>query len=120
MDRVVGAAGAIDGLFVDVIAPSTSECLGNQLSYSSGAKKGYGINVHAMETAKYRFSGVIVNHPGATNDFGAYTHPFASSRSDSRPALPGGFYILGDDAAYPLSEKEKLLTPYAGRGLSEE
>ena len=110
MDRVVGA---IDGLFVKVVAPSTTECL-DQLSYYSGAEKGYGINVQAIATASYRFSCVTVLHPGGTNDFSAY---FRSSLPDSTAKLPSGFHIVGD-AAYPLSEK--LLTPYAGKGLAEE
>lgn len=52
-----GVLRAIDGFLVDIAAPATTECL-DELSCHSGAEKGYGINVRAITTANYRFSGM--------------------------------------------------------------
>lgn len=105
-----GVVAAADGLFVKAIAPTALDTL-NVLSYYSGSKSGYGINVQAMCTADYRFCSMSAIASGATNDWAAWNRS-CMSRAVSR--LPSSFYILGD-AAYPLSEK--ILTPYPGKGL---
>lgn len=108
-----GVVGAADGLFLRTKAPSSTQTL-KQIAYYSGQKKGYGYNVQAVATAKYRFSGLSVMNPGATNDYSAWIR---SSLWDATQCLPPGYYIVGD-AAYPLSDQ--LLTPYPGRNLEEE
>ena len=75
MGCVDGAVGAVDGLFVRIEAPASSDDL-HQMSYYSGATTGYEINVQAIATATYRFRCVVAKHPGCANNF------CASQRSD--------------------------------------
>ncbi|CAN0449552.1 unnamed protein product, partial [Pylaiella littoralis] len=101
---------AVDGLFVKPKAPN-ARCTANVLSYYSGSKSAYGINVQAMCTADYRFCAMSAIAPGSTNDWVAWIR---SPLSKAVNSLPNGFHIIGD-AAYPISEK--LLTPYPGKDL---
>ncbi|CAB1110331.1 unnamed protein product [Ectocarpus sp. CCAP 1310/34] len=105
-----GVVAAGDGLFVKTLAP-TALNTPNVLSYYSGSKCGYGMNVQATCDANYRFCSMSCIAPGSTNDWTAWNH---SDLSTAVKNLPPGFYMLGD-AAYPLSDH--LLTPYPGRGL---
>lgn len=91
-------------------APSASDTL-DVLSYYSGSKSGYGVNVQATCDANCRFSQMSAISPGATNDWAAWDR---SSLSKAVNRLPSNYCIVGD-AAYPLSDK--LLTPYPGRDL---
>ena len=100
----------VDGLFIKTQAPSAIDTA-NVLSYYSGQKSAYGINVQAMCTADYRFCSMSAISPGATNDWVAWNRS-ALCKAVSR--LPKGFHILGD-AAYPISDQ--LLTPYPGKNL---
>lgn len=100
----------VDGLFIKTHAPSPGDTA-NVLSYYSGQKSAYGINVQAMCTADYRFCSMSAISPGSTNDWAAWTR---SSLARALERLPRGYYILGD-AAYPISDK--LLTPYPGKTL---
>lgn len=105
-----GCVAAGDGLFVKTKAPSARDTP-NVLSFFSGDKNAYGLNVQATCDANYRFCSMSVIAAGATNDWTAWTR---SALSDSVARLPPGFYMLGD-AAYPLSDQ--LLTPYPGKLL---
>lgn len=75
---------------------------------------GCGINVQATATASYRFSGVTAKHSGVANKFTAYIR---SSFPTATAALSSVFYIVGDASYPPL---EKVLSPYAGKGLAEK
>lgn len=101
---------AVDGLFVKTKAPTALNTR-SVLSYFSGSKCAYGINVQAMCTADYRFCAMSAIAPGATNDWVAWLR---SSLCKAVARLPPGFHIIGD-AAYPVGEK--LLTPFPGRHL---
>ncbi|CAB1103509.1 unnamed protein product [Ectocarpus sp. CCAP 1310/34] len=108
-----GCVAAGDGLFVKTIAPSPVDTP-NVLSYFSGNKSGYGLNIQATCDANYRFCSMSAISAGATNDWTAWNR---SSLSDSVARLPPGYYVLGD-AAYPLSDH--LLTPYPGKLLPRD
>ena len=110
---MAGVVAAVDGLFVQTIAPAPTESL-NSTEYYSDQKKGYGFNVQAMATADYKFVSMTVKNPGATNDFAAFTR---SQAWELTKKLPPGYFVVGD-AAYPLCEQ--LLTPYPGRGLGKD
>ena len=86
----------------------------NVLSFYSGSKSGYGLNVQATCDANYRFCSMSAIAAGSTNDWTAWNR---SELSDSVARLPPGFYVLGD-AAYPLSDQ--LLTPYPGKLLPRD
>ena len=86
----------------------------NVLSFYSGSKSGYGLNVQATCDANYRFCSMSAIAAGSTNDWTAWNR---SGLSDSVARLPPGFYVLGD-AAYPLSDQ--LLTPYPGKLLPRD
>ena len=83
----------------------------NELSFYSGSKSGYGLNVQATCDANYRFCSMSAIAAGSTNDWTAWNR---SELSDSVAHLLPGFYMPGD-AAYPLSDE--LLTPYPGKLL---
>lgn len=100
----------MDGLFIKTIAPAAVNTP-NVLSYFSGSKCGYGMNVQATCDSNYRFCSMSCISPGATNDWAAWNR---SDLSKSVERLPPGFYVLGD-AAYPLSDH--LLIPYPGKNL---
>lgn len=101
---------AVDGLFVRTKTP-TARDTPNVVSYYSGSKKAYGLNVQAMCTADYRFCAMSAIAPGSTNDWVAWNR---SSLAEAVSGLPAGFHVIGD-AAYPISEQ--LLTPYPGNQL---
>lgn len=101
---------AVDGLFVKTKAPTAKDTR-SVLSYYSGSKSAYGINVQAMCTADYRFCAMSAISAGATNDWVAWLR---SSLCKAVERLPPGYHIIGD-AAYPVGEK--LLTPYPGKHL---
>ena len=105
-----GCVAAVDGLFVKTLAP-TAVNTPNVLSYYSGSKCGYGMNIQAICDSNYRFCSMSAISPGATNDWTAWNR---SELSGVVGRLPRGFHILGD-AAYPLSDQ--LLTPYPGKLL---
>lgn len=105
--HVVAAA---DGLHVKAQAPSDNDTL-DVVSFYSGSKAGYRINVQAMCTAKCRVAAVSAITPGGSNDWVAWN---PSTLSEAVDNLPDGYHILGD-AAYPLSEK--IMTPYPGKNL---
>ena len=107
-----GVVACVDGLFIKTQAPSPKD-VENVLSYYSGAKSAYGINVQAMCNADYRFCGISAISPGSTNDWMAWTR---SALSGAVNRLPKGYYILGD-AAYPISDR--LITPYPGKQLPQ-
>ena len=111
---VGGCVGAVDRLHISTTAPSRNTVL-NVTDYYSGNKRGYGLNVQAIATATLSFSAVSTIAPGSANHWRAWNN---SSLSRATARLPRGFYLLGDDAAYPLSEK--LLTPYPGRNLPRD
>lgn len=106
-----GCVGCVDGLLAKMVAPSIHDTL-NVIRYFSGAKGGYGLNIQAIATAKYRFLAMSCKCPGATNDWTAWLSSFMA---DATAKLPRGYYLLGD-AAYPISNQ--LLTPYPGTGLA--
>ena len=91
-------------------APSAVDTA-NVLSYYSGQKSAYGINVQTMCTADYRFCSMSAISPGVTNDWVAWNRS-ALCKAVSR--LSKAFQILGD-SAYPISDQ--LLTPYPGENL---
>lgn len=95
------------------IAPTPADTP-NVLSFFSGNKSGYGLNVQATCDANYRFCSMSAIAAGSTNDWTAWNR---SEISESVARLPPGFYMLGD-AAYPLSDQ--LLTPYPGKLLPRD
>lgn len=88
-DRVIAAA---DGLFVRCKAPTAAEAA-NVISYYSGSKSGYGINVQAMCDDNMRFCSVSTISPGSTNDWVAWNR---SSLPAAVAALPASYYIIGE------------------------
>lgn len=62
-----GCVAAGDGLFVKTIAP-TAVNTPNVLSFFSGHKNGYGLNVQATCDANYRFCSMSAIAAGSTND----------------------------------------------------
>ncbi|CAB1105047.1 unnamed protein product [Ectocarpus sp. CCAP 1310/34] len=110
---ISGCVAAGDGLFVKTIAPSPVDTP-NVLSYFSGNKSGYGLNIQATCDANYRFCSMSAISAGATNDWTAWNR---SELSRAVARLPPGYYMLGD-AAYPLSDQ--LLTPYPGKLLPRD
>jgi hypothetical protein len=59
--------GAIDGLAIQIIAPSKSECL-DQARFFSGNKKMYCINMQGVCDANCNFIAITCKHVGCTND----------------------------------------------------
>jgi len=108
-----GCVAAGDGLFVKTQAPSAVDAP-NVLSYYSGSKCAYGLNVQATCDANYRFCSMSAIAAGSTNDWAAWNR---SELSTAVLGLPPGFYMVGD-AAYPLSNE--LLTPYPGKLLPRD
>ena len=108
-----GCVAAGDGLLVKMQAPSPLDTP-NVLSYYSGSKNAYGLNVQATCDANYRFCSMSAIAAGSTNNWTAWNR---SGLSDTVARLPPGFYMLGD-AAYPLSDQ--LLTPYPGKLLPRD
>ena len=83
----------------------------NVLSYYSGSKCGYRMNVQATCDSNYHFCSMSCIAPGATIDWTAWNR---SDESKAVEQLPAGFYMLGD-ATYPLSDK--FFIPYSGKNL---
>lgn len=86
----------------------------NVLSYFSGSKCGYGMNIQATCDANYRFCSMSAIAAGSTNDWTAWNR---SALSSAVLRLPPSFYMVGD-AAYPISDE--LLTPYPGKMLPRD
>ena len=94
-------------------APARTETL-RQLSFFSGNKGHYGMNLQAMCGPDLRFLAFSFRMPGATNDARAWA---LSAMQGSVESLPEPFYIVGDNA-YPNTAK--LLTPFPGRKLAPD
>ncbi|CAB1104477.1 unnamed protein product [Ectocarpus sp. CCAP 1310/34] len=82
-----GVVAAGDGLFVKTLA-STALNTPNVLSYYSGSKCGYGMNVQATCDVNYLFCSMSCIAPGSTNDWTAWNH---SDLSTAVKNLPPGF-----------------------------
>ena len=103
-----GCVGCIDGLFVEVIRPSTD----NSLHYTSRKGK-FGVNVQAICDHKYRFTWMSALATGSTHDSAAW----GLTELYDQIGIIVPYYINGD-AAYPASEV--LLVPFKGIRLSKD
>jgi len=102
-----GCIGALDGLLVEIQAPSANET-GNVASYYSGHYQCHGINVQGCVDAHCRFIFLSPASPGGSNDIIALKK---SGFLDLLNHLPAKKYIVSD-CAYICSEH--ILTPFAG------
>ena len=68
-DHVVSAT---DGLLKKMKAPPARSTF-NTVSYLSGSKTGYGLNLQATCDAEYRFGGIFVIAQGGANNWAAWT-----------------------------------------------
>ncbi|CAN0371733.1 unnamed protein product, partial [Pylaiella littoralis] len=104
--------GAMDGLFVRTIRPTTRDTA-EPNSYYSGHKKGFGMNFQRICDAEFRIiiTAWTMNSPGCQNDRTAFKF---SGFEQLLQDLPPDYFILGD-AAYPASDR--VLVPYPGTNL---
>ena len=91
-----------------ICVPSISE-VAKVKSYFSGLYQCYGLNVQATCDAQCRFTSMSVLCPGGTSDSKAF---YASHVYNIVQELPGGFFILSDNACMLTST---LLIQYSGK-----
>lgn len=102
--------GAVDGIQIKIQAPRQTESAKTKNFFCR--KQFYSLNVQAVCDARARFLSVSIVCPGSCHDSVAYAN---SDIPEQVEALPGLYHIVAD-AAYPCSEK--VLCPFAGRGLA--
>ena len=86
----------------------------NVLSFYSGSRSGYGLNVQATCDANYRSCSMSAIAASSTKDWTACN---CSELSYSVAPAALLYYML-EDAVYPLSDQ--LLTPYPGKLLPRD
>ena len=99
----------MDGIQINIQAPRSSEIAKTTSFFCR--KQFYSLNVQAVCDSRTRFLCVSIVCPGSCHDSVAYAQ---SDMPQRVAALPGLYHIVAD-AAYP--ESEKVLCPFAGRGL---
>lgn len=99
--------GAIDGLAIQIVAPSRKMGGGlNAKKFFSGSKKYYCVNMQGVCDAHCRFSGMSCKTVGSTNDCDAFNKSGLRLMNQS---LPPPFHDVGDGA---YVDTETLMCPY--------
>ena len=102
--------GAMDGLAITIKAPVKSSTK-SQLSYRSGSKHKFCLNMQAICDANLIFEAMTCMHTGSTNDIDAFNN---SSLKTLCSSLPFPYHISADGA---YCDTEQVMTPYCGVNL---
>ena len=107
-----GCVGAVDGLCVHICKPRLSDSNAPAIFFN---RKGfYSLNLQAICNANYEIIWFDFNAVGSTHDATALAMTHLQQKLDDE-ALPGQYFIAGDDAY--SANAEQIVTPFPGSQL---
>jgi hypothetical protein len=107
-------AGAIDGLLIWIEKPTEYDCelaKCGAKKFFCGRKKKFGLNMQGTCDSHGRFLDVMIEHPGATSDYLAFSTSVLKHKLERNGFLAPELTLFGDNAYVNTSY---MATPYKG------